>query len=683
MKGILDRRLIVVTGKGGVGKTTVAAALGLCAVEAGRRALLVEFGAQSRMCTMFSKRPPEIGEEQRLADGLSSVSIDPDKALIEWTQHLGGRVSARVLASSGTFQYFAAAAPGARELVSMVKILNLTGPGRGRGRRGNDLVILDAPATGHALGMLRSPETFGRIARVGPIVRDTEEVRRLLTDPARSAYVAVAQGTEMAVTETIELQDGLHEALGRDLAGVVVNGLLPRRFSAPELASIQALARSEGAGRANGSAPGLTVAAARAADEVHRRASFQHGQVTRLRRRGFEVLGMPFLWEGELGLAPFASSPLGSPGGSSRTRRCRTPRRRARRDHRARDRSIPATRRTQCARPADPERPASDPVALRSPSRSRGGPAGCRRRASRGAPELTGRDGHERPARVCSSLRAAVPIALIIVPRAPIRMPFWDSLSTQIRARTRTSPSWCSISSTITSTAWGTSWNVRRMAASRISSATCSSGDWSEEVPMSNMKGPSGSSEPRCSISSPTPAPVRAEIGNTSPSRPRAAAPERTSSSAGRGEAVDLVDRDRRPAAGARESAGDEPVPGADALLGVEDQQRGVRTLELLLDAPGHAGRQRVPRALHPGQVDEHDLGLAALVNPADRTAGRLGAVGDDRDLLTHDDVDEGRLAHVRPARERHEAAAGHGEGGWVRFNSSACSASISPESVS
>ena len=127
--------MIVVTGKGGVGKTTIAAALGLCAAESGRRTLLVEFGAQSRMCGLFSRPVPDIGEEQRLAEGLSSMSIDPDRALIEWTQSLGGRVSARVLASSGTFQYFAAAAPGARELVSMVKILKLTG-GRAAGAGG-------------------------------------------------------------------------------------------------------------------------------------------------------------------------------------------------------------------------------------------------------------------------------------------------------------------------------------------------------------------------------------------------------------------------------------------------------------------------------------------------------------------------------------------------------------------
>jgi anion-transporting ArsA/GET3 family ATPase len=230
--------------------------------------------------------------------------VDPDKALLEWIQALGGRVSGRVLASSGTFQYFAAAAPGAREIVTMVKIWKLAGGGSGRARRGgHDLVILDAPATGHALGMLRSPDTFGKIARVGPIVRDTRHVRELLADPARSAYVAVAQGTEMAVTETIELQDGLRDAIGRDLAAVVVNGLLPRRFSAPELESIEALAgRARASARGNGAGRDLIGAAARAAREVHGRASFQHGQVTRLRKRGFEVLGLPFLWQPELDL---------------------------------------------------------------------------------------------------------------------------------------------------------------------------------------------------------------------------------------------------------------------------------------------------------------------------------------------------------------------------------------------
>ena len=182
---------------------------------------------------------------------LSSISIDPDRALLEWLQALGGRVSGRVLASSGTFQYFAAAAPGAKELVAMVKVWQLTrGGGRRTGSGGYDLVVLDAPATGHALGMLGSPQTFGTIARVGPIAGQTRQVQELLENPSHTAYLAVALGTEMAVTEALELQDGLRRQLRRSLAAVVVNALLPRRFTAAELRRIVSL--SEDAARSGG-----------------------------------------------------------------------------------------------------------------------------------------------------------------------------------------------------------------------------------------------------------------------------------------------------------------------------------------------------------------------------------------------------------------------------------------------
>src|SRR6202035_5224504 len=168
MASPLQRELLVVTGKGGVGKTTVASAIGLLASDRGLRTIVVEVGEQARLPALFGSPMPEAGVEVELQPGLWSLTIDPDRALLEWLQALGGRVSGRVLASSGTFQYFAAAAPGAQELVSLVQIWELT-QGRRWQRRaaGYDLVVLDAPATGNALSLLGSPHTFGAIARVG------------------------------------------------------------------------------------------------------------------------------------------------------------------------------------------------------------------------------------------------------------------------------------------------------------------------------------------------------------------------------------------------------------------------------------------------------------------------------------------------------------------------------------
>ncbi len=312
---MLERKLIVVTGKGGVGKTTIAAALGLLAAQRKLRTIVVELGEQARLPDLFGLPGGASGVETELKQGLWSISIDPDRALLEWLQTLGGRVSGRVLASSSTFQYFAAAAPGAKELVSMVKIWELTQSDRWH-RRTNayDLVVLDAPATGHALGMLHSPRTFGAIARVGPVAGQSQQVRELLEDPRRSSYLAVAQGSEMAVTEALELTDGLRRHLGREPHAVVVNGLLPQRFTQAELRRIaqlggiglQPLKRGDSSvkmRRPAGAQSTVVQSAALAARAVNNRARSQRNQVARLRRRHFEVLGIPFVFTAELDLA--------------------------------------------------------------------------------------------------------------------------------------------------------------------------------------------------------------------------------------------------------------------------------------------------------------------------------------------------------------------------------------------
>jgi anion-transporting ArsA/GET3 family ATPase len=300
MSSVFDRKLLVVTGKGGVGKTTLSAALGLLAAERGLRTIIVEVGEQSRLRGLFGAPEPEPGAECELQGGLWNLSLDPDQALLEWLQSLGGRVSGRVLASSSTFQYFAAAAPGARELVTMVKVWELTQARRWRGRRrGYDLVVLDAPATGHALGLLGAPRTFEAIARVGPIASQAQRLQELLQDESRCDYLAVAHASDLAVTETLELQQRLDEQLERELRAVIVNGVLPQRFNGEELGRLAAIASDRGRGTRDQQALGAALAAARA---VSQRARSQHNQLARLRRRGVEALSVPFQFSAELDL---------------------------------------------------------------------------------------------------------------------------------------------------------------------------------------------------------------------------------------------------------------------------------------------------------------------------------------------------------------------------------------------
>jgi anion-transporting ArsA/GET3 family ATPase len=123
-----------------------------------------------------------------------------------------------------------------------------------RRKRGYDLVIVDGPASGHAVGMLRTPGTFADIARVGPIASQSERVREFLGDSRRSAYVAVALPAELPVSETLDLGRRLRKAIGRRVETVVVNGVLPDRFDGDELARVSA-AGADGCSRTRSRAP--------------------------------------------------------------------------------------------------------------------------------------------------------------------------------------------------------------------------------------------------------------------------------------------------------------------------------------------------------------------------------------------------------------------------------------------
>jgi anion-transporting ArsA/GET3 family ATPase len=293
-----DRRLLYVTGKGGVGKTTVAAAVGLAAARAGRRTIVCEVAEQDRVSRAFKREGVSAETEVELAENLWAITIDPQRALEEWlSRQLGA--GARLLTRASAFQYFVAAAPGAKELITIAKVWELAQAERWDAKnRTYDLVVVDAPASGHGLAMLTTPRTFGEIARVGPIRRQAHKVRDLLTDPERTGYLAVALPEEMPVVETLELARKLPDAVGLDLDAIVVNGMWPERFTGKDAELLRAASR-------NGHRP-QAAAALRAALAGHGRARAQRTHLRRLKREsGARVVTLPFIFETELGLPEY------------------------------------------------------------------------------------------------------------------------------------------------------------------------------------------------------------------------------------------------------------------------------------------------------------------------------------------------------------------------------------------
>jgi Anion-transporting ATPase len=287
MTAVLERELVFVTGKGGVGKTVVAAALALGAARQGRRTIVCEVAGAARAPALLGRSPGRPGAETVIEERLAITTIDPLAALEEWAgRALGSRRVANMLAGSNTFAAFIHAAPGARELITITKAWELGRPAGERWRRGvpaYDLVVVDGPASGHGLAMLRTPRTFEHIARVGPIAAQARAVAELLSAPVRSALLAVALPSELAVAETLELDRRATAELGRGFDHVVANMVLPQRFSAAEVAAVQVAA-------------GRQAPASHAVREQHNLAGDQASQLRRLRRHlGVAVTTLPFV----------------------------------------------------------------------------------------------------------------------------------------------------------------------------------------------------------------------------------------------------------------------------------------------------------------------------------------------------------------------------------------------------
>ncbi len=241
MAGLFDRRLIFVMGKGGVGKTTISAALAIAAERMGKRVLLAEIGDSDAIGQIFiNDTLPE--KPLKIADRIWGARVNPKSELAAYVyDHINSTFFANRITRSRLFDYLVAAAPGLKEIMSLGRIWRWTLEADSANQSAYNFIIVDAPATGHGLSLLKLPRVLIEMIRFGPIVKEVRRLESLLKDPARTWLTLVALAEELPVNEALQLYQAADSELGMPLKMIFINAVYPRVFTPSEVDQIDAL----------------------------------------------------------------------------------------------------------------------------------------------------------------------------------------------------------------------------------------------------------------------------------------------------------------------------------------------------------------------------------------------------------------------------------------------------------
>ena len=237
---LLDRRLLFFTGKGGVGKSTMAAATAMLAADRGRRVLLVDVDGKGDLATLFEHAAVGFAPVQ-VHPGVLAMSMDTEASLQEYLRlNLRVPVLGRIGPLARALEFVATAAPGVKEILTIGKICWEVREAIA-GRADFDLVVVDASASGHIVAQLGAPAAIQELVDVGPLRDQTRWVAELLGDPDVTAVNIVTTPEEMPVTETIELVARLRAEVDVPLGAVIVNRVLPELFTHSDEETFEAL----------------------------------------------------------------------------------------------------------------------------------------------------------------------------------------------------------------------------------------------------------------------------------------------------------------------------------------------------------------------------------------------------------------------------------------------------------